>query len=186
MEALKINKPWLSPRIRNVLIRIFPPRKKVDVLEFCKRNGIIIDPAYYELTMSHYDYARLELDRIPLKKIYLEMRRWSDKHLKLNETFPYRYFSGEISYDQYHNEYGHTDNVVNFGRGGRTEAGFADFKRSIDENGFDERKVIVVVKFNRLLDGMHRGSYLAWKYGMDYEVPVLRVYRMPKQKGRRK
>ena len=185
MASLKIKKLWCHPRLRNVLLHVFPPRKKVDVLEFCSKHSVVLDSAYYELTMRHYDYARLELDRIPLKKIYLAMNRWSDRHLRLDETFPFRLFSGEISYEQYHREYGHTDNVVNFGKGGRTEAGFAEFRRSIDEDGFDERRVLVVAKNNRLLDGMHRGAYLAYKYGMDYKVPVLRVYRMPGQKGRR-
>lgn len=47
--------------------------------------------------------------------------------------------------------------------------------KNIEKDGYDRRRVIIVDFENCIEDGMHRASYLLYKYGGEYEVPVLRL-----------
>ena len=57
------------------------------------------------------------------------------------------------------------------------EQRFREFLRSCNDSGYDESRVIVVDGMYMILDGAHRASWLMNKYGVDYEVKVLKLYR---------
>lgn len=57
------------------------------------------------------------------------------------------------------------------------EQRFREFLRSCNDSGYDESRVIVVDGMYMILDGAHRASWLMNKYGSDYEVKVLKLYR---------
>ena len=53
---------------------------------------------------------------------------------------------------------------------------------SINQNGFDERKVIIVNSQNGLMDGQHRACVLANKCGLDSYVRVLKIQEFTEMK----
>ena len=52
---------------------------------------------------------------------------------------------------------------------------FENLRKSITENGYDERYVIIVGNKNELLDGQHRAACLCYKLGEDASIRVLKV-----------
>ncbi|MEI3534836.1 MAG: hypothetical protein V8R11_06885 [Alphaproteobacteria bacterium] len=47
--------------------------------------------------------------------------------------------------------------------------------KSIENDGFDAKFVIITDFDGVVKDGQHRSCYLLYKYGEDYEVPVLKL-----------
>ena len=53
---------------------------------------------------------------------------------------------------------------------------FQTLERKINKEGYNPQKsAIVINQNNELLDGLHRSSILLYKYGPDYEIPVVQV-----------
>lgn len=57
-----------------------------------------------------------------------------------------------------------------------TRERFDHLIESINQNGFDERKIIIVNNQNTVLDGQHRACVLAAKYGVDSNIRVLKIW----------
>ena len=59
----------------------------------------------------------------------------------------------------------------------RSEQRFYELLDSLNNSSYDESKMIAVDGMYMILDGAHRASWLMNKYGGDYEVKVLKIYR---------
>lgn len=101
---------------------------------------------------------------------------WFDgRVIPLEECAPYQYLCGDTeayeAYCQYHKEH----NLYPM-----SKERFDGLIRSLEEEGFNERNVIVLNQdLNSVMDGQHRLCYLLKKYGKDYIVPVVRIKLRP-------
>lgn len=91
---------------------------------------------------------------------------------------PYRYLKyGDIDaykkYCEYHEEHGLP--LMSIDR-------FQRLKKSIDENGYDERNLIILDNKNILIDGQHRACCLCEKMGENASIKVLVVNILEKKK----
>ena len=113
--------------------------------------------------VEEYELAPLRLGDI--------RRRWFDGEIyTLKECAPYRYLCGdESAYEEYSRYHLERDLPL------MTRERFQALVDSIDRNGYDARKVIVVDYNNILLDGQHRACVLLKKFGEDYTPTVLRI-----------
>jgi len=105
-------------------------------------------------------------------------RRWGDKVYSLTECSPYKYLEtrDEKIYQKYIQKH------INLGLANVNTAwdiqSFLKLEKSIQKNGYDPTKsVIVVNQDNIILDGQHRSCLLLYQYGKDYEIPVIQVSR---------
>ncbi|WP_438059310.1 rhamnan synthesis F family protein [Streptococcus ruminicola] len=106
-------------------------------------------------------------EEIPFKKI-IYVR--DDIRRPFIENEPYRYLKGDIDgykrYCEYHLQNGLP--VMSIKR-------FDSLIKSIKENGYDERKIIIVNNKNELMDGQHRAACLCYHLGEDAKVKVLKI-----------
>jgi len=92
------------------------------------------------------------------------------KIVNLNETPAYKFLKGDkkewLDYPQF-NYFG-----VN------NEERLLSLKKSIETNGYpyDNRYIVLFNGQNLIRDGQHRAVILAYLYGLDYEIEVLRFY----------
>ncbi|WP_162258410.1 rhamnan synthesis F family protein [Lapidilactobacillus concavus] len=88
----------------------------------------------------------------------------------IDETAPYKYLQGnKKTYDDYcayHIK--HNLPVMSVER-------FESLIKSIKQNGYDMKKIIIVQDDNIIYDGQHRSTILAFLNGLDYQIPVLEV-----------
>jgi len=92
------------------------------------------------------------------------------KKIPLDQTAPYRYLCGdESAYDRYCEQ--HAAKGLPLMNKDRFDA----LKQSIEENGFDARRIILVSPYNVIVDGQHRACCLAYLEGLDREIDVLEI-----------
>lgn len=130
---------------------------------------------------SEFSYKNLSKRRIESYELTTETIRnikrvWFDgRVIPLEECAPYQYLCGDTeayeAYCQYHKEH----NLYPM-----SKERFDGLIRSLEEEGFNERNVIVLNQdLNSVMDGQHRLCYLLKKYGKDYIVPVVRIKLRP-------
>lgn len=89
----------------------------------------------------------------------------------LNEVSPFKYLLGDTAgYDNYcrmHRQVLHYEEMV--------PEKYDALIKSIENDGFDAKFVIITDFDGVVKDGQHRSCYLLYKYGEDYEVPVLKL-----------
>ena len=140
---------------------------------------------YYLIFKQHYNICipadvcgegnTFSLTRIKVGNI---KREWNGKVYSLTECSPYKYLQtrDEKIYQKYVQKH------IDMGFVGTNTAWniqpFLDLEKSILKNGYDPTKsVIVINQDNIILDGQHRSCVLLYKYGPDYEIPVVQVSR---------
>lgn len=106
-------------------------------------------------------------EEIPFKNI-LYVR--DDIRRPFIENEPYRYLKGDIEgykkYCEYHLKNGLP--VMSIDR-------FNSLIESINENGYDKRKIIIVNSKNELMDGQHRAACLCNQLGEEASLKVLKI-----------
>lgn len=129
-------------------------------------ENIVIDPEIFYWIFDNKLIKWKYVD-IPFKKINY---RGADFRRPFIENEPYKYLKGDvdgyIKYCDYHKSQGLP--VMSIER-------FENLRKSITEDGYDERYVIIVGNKNELLDGQHRAACLCYELGEDASIRVLKV-----------
>lgn len=90
--------------------------------------------------------------------------------LKIDSFFPYRYLMGDKKayedYCRFHEKHGLP--IMSPER-------YDALISSMEQNGYDQRNIILITEFDTILDGQHRACWLAYKYGIDYEIEMLEI-----------
>ncbi len=161
-------------RVRRALLNHAPyaqEARRYSYLPLLKDDRFRLDDEFVYFSLETKRIDHYELVNIPLKTI---TRRWMRKEIPLTSCHPYRYLvTGDPAvYEEYcrlNQKYYNLDIM--------SRERFDELIRSMDEKGFDEKNVIVVDQDNCIMDGQHRCCYLMYRNGIDYEVPVLRIYK---------
>jgi len=110
--------------------------------------------------LSEYLFTKTSISEIK--------RRWFHDFIPLHDLAPYRYLDGDTNtYDEYC-AYHIKHNLSSMTRE-RYDTLIASFK----QNGFDQRKAIVITQDNVILDGQHRLCILLKQFGDQYQVPTV-------------
>ena len=121
----------------------------------------------WEKSFVNYRIESYELLQIPVKDLFID--DWMDKNMgtavKVTESPNYKYLCGDKSdyIKRCKNEPSHSCET------------FDALIKKLDDEGFDKSKIIVCQQDFHIVDGAHRASYLAYKYGPDYVVNVLKL-----------
>lgn len=114
-------------------------------------------------------FVRWQVRRMKVGDLRYQMGP-GEKILPLEETWPYRFLQGDRTpYEEYcrlHKEKGYPS---------MTPERFEALIRSMSEEGFDPRHIILVNELGVIRDGQHRACCIAHKHGLDYEIDVLEV-----------
>lgn len=90
--------------------------------------------------------------------------------LQMKDFFPYRYLKGDTKayaeYCRFHEEHGLPS---------MSPERFDALIRSLNENGYDQKNIILISEFDTILDGQHRACWMAYRNGLDYEMQMLEV-----------
>ena len=136
-----------------------------DALLFDDR--FIIDDTYFKRRLKFRNIDKYELSKMKVKDI---KRCTGDGNHSLYDVEAYKYLDGAYKeYDEYcefHRAHGHEEMDV---------AHYDALIKSIEENGYDNKHVIIVDYNDVVKDGQHRSCCLLHNFGPDFEVPVLRV-----------
>ena len=117
---------------------------------------------------------RYEMDTIKLG----EIRRFLEGNIiPINETPEYRFAA-------YNDEEGYATYVSHANDGSKNldaiiAKDISHFRQTIVsmDKGYDIHKLVIVVNSqNLILDGSHRCGIMYYKFGPDYEIPILRVW----------
>lgn len=129
-------------------------------------ENIEFDPEYFYWMLDN-KLIKWKYERISFKEIMYvngNIRR------PFIENEPYQYLKGNVEgykkYCKYHLDCGLP--VMSIER-------FESLKKSIEENGYDERYIIIVNNQNELMDGQHRAACLCYKLGEDAYIKVLKI-----------
>ena len=130
-------------------------------------DRFILDEVFFNRRVKFRKLHKYEVKKMKLKDI---KREWKGEILSLEDVSPFKFLQGDVSdYEKYcdihQNKMGHDVSIDKF----------KQLIKNIEENGFDNKKIIVVGYNDEIVDGQHRSCYLLYKYGGDYEVDVLRV-----------
>lgn len=117
------------------------------------------------------------LDDIEIATVLLKdiRRKWCGKLYTLDEVSPYRYLQTRdkqiyADYIQKHIDLGMSPPDAD-----KSPTRFEALEKSIDEDGYDPSKCVIVLdKNNVVIDGQHRSCILYYKYGGNYAVKVVR------------
>lgn len=93
----------------------------------------------------------------------------------MDEVSPYKYLQTRDKriYADYIQK--HIDLGVSSPDADKSPTRFEALEKSIDENGYDPSKCVIVLdKNNIVVDGQHRSCILYYKYGGNYAVKVIR------------
>lgn len=131
-----------------------------------------LDDEFFWFSLENRLIKKCEIVNLPIKNI---KRKWLDNIIPIKECAPYRYLvTGDAAvYEEYAavNEK-RFENVPQM-----SIDRFNQLIKSISRSDFDgTSKLIVVNEDNVIMDGQHRCCYLLYKYGENYQVPVLRIY----------
>lgn len=145
-------------------------RKRYSSERVCQDPRFHLDDEFVYFSLEMRAVEKYELTKVPLKEI---RRSWKREPIPLDQTLPYQYLVTRDPkiYEDYcrENEEFYNLSIMSLQR-------FEELIDSVEKNGYDEKDIVVVNQDNILLDGQHRCCYLMYKYGGDYEIPVLRLY----------
>ncbi len=132
-------------------------------------NRFLLDDEFVYNSLESRKFKGYEL--VPVRLGDIKRRWFNGEYFLLKECAPYRYLTGdEASYEEY-SRY-HLEHELPM----MTRERFDKLIKSIEDNGYDKRYVIVVNKDNIIMDGQHRACCLLRIYGEDYMPIVLKLY----------
>lgn len=118
----------------------------------------------------HYDIETVKLSDI-LATVYLEPQGFSDVPLNLSPIYC-QLSNQDNSYQDYINLL-IRDGIFNE----HTPQSFDACIQNLNMNGYNQKNIIILDgRKNTILDGMHRASWLLYKYGNDYAVNVVKLW----------
>ena len=128
-----------------------------------------LDPEFAFFKIEGNLIKRYELIRLPLGDI---RRNWFDEEVfRLNETAPYRYIMGDVeAYEEY------SEFHISHGLPIMTRERFDKLIQSIEQNGYNEKNMLVVNQNNEIMDGQHRACVLLKMKGEKYAPLVVKIY----------
>ncbi len=151
----------------NKTARVF---RKYSGLRLLDDKRFNIDDEFAYFYLEGRLIKKYEVIKLPLKEI---KREWLGDFISLTECYPYRYLQSRDPkiYDEYCeiNMKKYKTSVMSIER-------FEQLVESIDKKGFDSKNLVIVNEDNIIADGQHRCCYMMYKYGENYEMPVLRIY----------
>ena len=126
------------------------------------------DPEYFLWRLDNR-FVRYEVRSMKVGDLKYQMGP-GQKILPLSEAYPYRYLQGDKSaYDEYcriHEEKQYP---------AMSPDRFDSLIRSMAEEGYDPKHIIMVNELGVIRDGQHRACCLAHRFGLDHEIQVLVV-----------
>ncbi|SEK21874.1 ADP-heptose:LPS heptosyltransferase [Pseudobutyrivibrio ruminis] len=139
---------------------------------FVCKNGIVLDDEWVKEWLSKRDIFAFDLQDIRLSE--LEATRLTPEgyvRCRLDEMPQYKYLKGD---NAAYKEYMALNDLYNEGH----EHSEAKYQSLLEElkAGIDISRVIVIDGTDRILDGVHRATYIAAKNGFDTTVRVLKLY----------
>ena len=141
--------------------------KAVAIKNEVEKQGYVFDKSWAQ-TFVQYKIKNWELKQLKLKDIYID--DWQDTKMgtpvKIKDSPNYKYLCGDKKdyITRCQNEPSHSCET------------FDKLIQLLETNGIDNTKIISVDQDNHIIDGAHRASWLAYKYGEDYEITVLKIY----------
>jgi ADP-heptose:LPS heptosyltransferase/SAM-dependent methyltransferase len=133
--------------------------------EFC------LDERFYNKHWAKRYYIDYELRSVKLGDIKVLL--YGDI-IPLKETAAFKYIEDPIKnrqvYENYLIKHGEIDATTP-----RPIERYIELQKSIEDNGYNPRNIIILTKDNLLADGQHRACILMHKYGSEYVVTVLTV-----------
>ena len=128
----------------------------------------IFDDEYFLWRLDNR-FVRYRIRKMPVGELKYQMGP-GEKILPLKETYPYRYLQGDKSaYDDYcrvHEEKGYP---------AMTPERYDELIKSLSEQGYDKKHIILINELGVLRDGQHRACCIAHKYGLNHEIEVMEV-----------
>lgn len=130
-------------------------------------RGYVLDSDWVKWFMK-YKITKYELKQLKLQDLYID--DWMDKNkgapVKIKESPNYKYLCGDKKYYimRCKNEPSHS-----------CEA-FDELIKKFENEGVNPKNIICVDGDNHIVDGAHRASWLAYKYGEDYMITVLKLF----------
>lgn len=156
---------------RRMLREVYKYQKYLFWLDIFDRQNIALPPE------ARYLWRDFEVARVALKDI---RREWQGKLYSLDDVSPFKYLQTRdeaiyAAYVQKHKDCGLAPPDSEW-----SVKGFENLIASMDENGYDVSKSIIVLDRNNVLvDGQHRACILYYKYGGDYLIKVVREMNKP-------
>jgi hypothetical protein len=128
----------------------------------------VFDDEYFLWRLDNR-FVRYKIRRMAVGDLKYQMGP-GEKIIPLKDTYPYSYLQGSKSaYDDYcrmHKEKGYP---------AMTPERFEELIRSLSEQGYDQKHIILVNELGVIRDGQHRACCIASKYGLDYEIEVMEI-----------
>lgn len=158
---------------------LYAKKRHLTSLErICNDSRFKLDDEFVFFGLENKQILSYEYVTVPLKEI---KRKWENKTIALSDCHPYKYLlTGDPKiYEEYVklNKEKHKLDIYSKER-------FDALIQSLDNDGFDKEKAIVIDENNVLLDGQHRCCYLLYRFGENFEVPAVRVYQYTEKKKR--
>lgn len=142
--------------------------------EIIQKYGDRLDSEYVGTYFSNeaiWDYEEVD---IPVKDLFCTVhsnKGW--EIVPISQCPAYKYFvNGKNVYSKYinHREKCTDNNIHSINR-------FENLIKSMSESNFSNEKLIIIGCNNKIKDGQHRAAILMHKYGPDYKIHALRVYK---------
>ncbi|MCQ2562596.1 MAG: hypothetical protein MJ158_03220 [Alphaproteobacteria bacterium] len=123
--------------------------------------------------------TKFELVKCKLKDLKCKNEK-NGEYIKINETAYYKYLESQnpTVYTKRIEECV-LDGMFSENTQMRSVKKYKTLIKSIDKNGYDPSKSVICISGddNFILSGWHRASYLYYKYGPDYELLVVKIWR---------
>lgn len=132
-------------------------------------SRFVIDEDFLDGLMKEHELKSYDVVKMRISDI---KRGWIDGTVfELDEVAPYKYLHGDVqAYKDYEiANRAYCDFAI------MTTKRFDALIASLESNGYDPMKIIVVDQKPHMLDGLHRACWLLKKFGPDYELDVLRI-----------
>lgn len=122
----------------------------------------------------HYNIDSVRLSDI-FATVYMHPQGFSDVPLEFSPIYN-QLSNNDNSYKEYLNLLS-SSNVFNE----HSQISFDECIKSLDINGYNKKNIIIIDgRKNTILDGMHRASWLLYKYGSDYTLDILKLWYVDK------
>lgn len=155
---------------RNVPLQVSSEADYLDtevVKSEIEKCGYIFDDVwinyFLKLKIRHY-----ELQKLKLSDLYID--DWQNENMgtpvKIKDSPNYKYLCGNKSeyITRCQNEPSHSCEK------------FDELIKKLNQEGANPSNIICVDENNHIIDGAHRASWLAYKYGEDCIITVLKIY----------
>ena len=142
--------------------------QKTSAIRLLYDDRFILDDEFFYRGLENKRIKNWDIVEIPLNKI---RRKWTDGiFYSLTECAPYKYLNGDTQAYEEYCEYHHLNNLPDM-----TKNRFDTLIKSIEENGYNPKDMIVIGSGNILLDGQHRACCLMHMYSESLRVNVLKI-----------